>query len=98
MELGLDKERYSEYGGRDHSHYGSDVQHALSAFRSALFTYQKLGRYKWKHEQSERLDSVQAAFNALVVARKRETGVGTYLDAESYKAAVKKMNTPNFKD
>jgi len=79
-----DWDKYDDRDGVDHSHYGDDVLRALSHYRSCRLAYEKLGKYKFKIENTDRLDAVQNAFDALVKARKRETGIGYYLTLEQY--------------
>lgn len=85
----LKGDRYHEFNGRDHSHYSDNVLLALSNYRSARLVYEKLGKYRFKIENTDRLDSMQAAFDTLVRARKAETGVGYYLTPEQYANKLK---------
>ena len=78
------RDKYDDRDGVDHSHYGDDVLRALSHYSSCRLAYEKLGKFKFKIENTDRLDAVQNAFDALVKARKRETGHGYYLTKQQY--------------
>ena len=80
----IDLDHYHEFNGLDHSHYGDDVLRALSNYRSVRLAFEKMQKYAFKGEHLERLDALQAAFDALIKARKAEVGLGTYLNKEQY--------------
>jgi hypothetical protein len=71
---------------KDHSHYSSEVQLAVSAFRAAFLAYQKSRSYNLK-ESAYRLDSVQTAWDNLARARIAETGCGFYMTPKQYQQA-----------
>ena len=67
----------------DHSHYGPEVQEKLSIFQDLFKSYYNITWIKFK-ENSNRLDIIQSAWDALARARKKETGSGFYLTPEQY--------------
>jgi hypothetical protein len=68
---------------RDHSHYGAETQLALQVFREMWTSYSNTTWIKMK-ENAYRLDSIQAAWDALAKARRLETGTGFYLTKEEH--------------
>lgn len=67
----------------DHSHYGPKVQEKLLIFQDLWKSYYNTTWIKFK-ENYNRLDTIQAGWDALVRARKEETGTGFYLTSEEY--------------
>jgi hypothetical protein len=68
---------------KDHSHYESEVQDALFAFRSMWISYKNLTCLQLR-ENPSRIDSIQTAWNLLARARKKETGHGFYINADQH--------------
>lgn len=77
--------------GLSHEHYSEAVQEAVSVFKMTYAAWNKLYRKDMK-ENMLRLDSLQACWNALVLARIAETGVAFYLDEKQYRQAIENMN------
>lgn len=67
----------------DHSHYSPVVQEKLRIFQDLWKSYYNATWIKFQ-ENYHRLDAVQGAWDALVRARKAETGTGFYLTPERY--------------
>lgn len=83
---------------KQHDHYGAEVQEALRIWQDAWTTYFNSTRVQLK-ENPFRLDSVQSAFNRLIAARKKETGVAFYLTKQQHSEAVStlsKNKSPDF--
>lgn len=64
---------------KSHDHYGEETLAALALFHDMYLSYSKLAKYKMDDSSSNRLDTIQAAWNTFVRARKAETGTGFYL-------------------
>lgn len=78
-----------------HSHYSAKVQDALKKFSICWADYLAYSKINLL-ENFYRMGKVQDAFDLLVRARREETGVGAFLDAKSYKKAVRSIkNTKN---
>jgi hypothetical protein len=69
--------------GKDHSHYGAETQNLLKKYQEMWISYHNTTWINFK-ENSHRLDTIQAAWDALVKARKQETGSGFYLNKQEY--------------
>ena len=65
-------------------HYGPEVQAKLIAFQDLWKSYFSMTWIDMRKDYI-RLDAVQCAWDALVKARKAETGTGFYLTPEEYK-------------
>jgi hypothetical protein len=71
---------------KDHSHYGPDVQIALTAFRGAWASYISMTKYDFGDDsQNMRTTAMQELWNSIARARKAETGTGFYLNQKEYK-------------
>lgn len=68
---------------KSHSHYGPEVLDALNVFQDLWKSYFNTTWIGFK-ENSIRMDAMQAAWNSLARARKKETGTGFYLTPEEY--------------
>lgn len=68
---------------KSHGHYGPEVLDALNVFQDLWKSYFNTTWIGFK-ENSIRMDAMQAAWNALARARKKETGTGFYLTPEEY--------------
>lgn len=74
-----------------HAHYSAATQEAISVFKMTYAAWHKI-KAKDIRENMIRLDSLQSCWNAVVLARIEETGVGLYLDEAQYKQAVANKN------
>jgi len=72
---------------KSHAHYSKEVQVLASGFEDVYLSYSKMNKYNFK-ENLIRMEAVKVAWDALLKARKEETGVSSYLDEKSYKEAV----------
>jgi hypothetical protein len=71
-----------------HSHYSSDVQSALKNYFCLLADYEAYKKIN-PHENMHRMAKVQSAFDELIKLRRKETGVGYYLNQEEYGSVQK---------
>lgn len=74
--------------GKDHSHYGEETQDALLAFHDVWKSYSNMTWIQMR-DNTMRVDAVQAAWDRLVKARKKETGSGFYLNKDQHQSAKK---------
>lgn len=72
---------------KNHKHYSKEVQVLVSAFEDVYLSYSKMGKYNFK-ENLIRMEAVKVAWDALLKARKEETGVSWYLDEKGYQEAI----------
>lgn len=66
-----------------HLHYGKEVQEALSVFQELYATYMNFVKVN-PRENTGRFEVVQLAWDNFVRARKRETGIGYYLNENQF--------------
>lgn len=74
----------------NHSHYNEEVKASLKIFQDALLSYYVYINFPFRHENYYRIDAVQDAWNALLKARKDQTGIGYYLTKEQYQRYLQK--------
>lgn len=67
----------------NHRHYSEETQKALQHYQHNSIGMFFLHRCEWS-ERVVRLESIQAAWNLFIRARKAETGTGFYLDPQEY--------------
>lgn len=73
-----------------HLHYSNEVQELVEGFNRSYRGIFLIG-YCAFNERVIYIEALQAAWNLLVKARKRETGCGAYLTPERYAVAVKAL-------
>lgn len=76
--------------GPSHAHYSPEVQQLVEGFNRNYQGAFFLSHINFK-ERVIFIESMQAAWNLLVKARRHETGYGTYLTPERYDVAVKTL-------
>jgi hypothetical protein len=77
---------------KTHDHYSAKVQRLLAAF-DRLYHHSTSSRVSGHHEAKARAEVLQGAWNSLLAARKKETGIAAYLDKDEYSQAVKTLQS-----
>lgn len=72
-----------------HGHYSHNVQDLVTHFQDCWKAWELTGRYATR-DNMIRLDSLQKAWDMLARARRKETGLATYLTPEKYAQAIQK--------
>jgi hypothetical protein len=88
--LGISEAQFDElrkWNHKDQPHYSLETRRRLAAYQVIHQKYKALMMID-RHETRERGIITQEVWNALVRARKQETGTGFYLGPEEHKAAV----------
>lgn len=75
----------------EHRHYSPGTQAALRNYQQNSIGMFFLHRCEWS-ERVVRLESIQAAWNLFIKARKAETGTGFYLNPLEYAKVFAKRN------
>jgi len=78
---------FDDSSNKSHEHYSAQVREAVSVFSMTYAAWERISK-KDLRENMIRLDALQTCWDAVVQARKLETGTGFYLDENQYKEAV----------
>ena len=78
---------FNSPSNKSHEHYSEQVREAVSVFAMTYAAWERMSK-KDLRENMIRLEALQTCWDAIVQARKLETGTGFYLNENEYKAAT----------